>query len=135
MSIYGTYCYTSDGLRVNTVDFKKLKFRISFAGEHNLKVESSYEQLFNFSELLIHPKYDTKNFDYDLALVRLNKKASLNSRVRTACLPGHQTSFSYGTECYIAGWGLLSDYGVGPAVSLLVIIHCYHILLSSFHVF
>lgn len=86
------------------------------SGQHNIKKKSGREQVFNISELLIHPKYNKANQDYDLALMKLKGKATLNEWVSTACLPGRDTEYDSGKVCYITGWGLLSEYGEGPAV-------------------
>lgn len=85
-------------------------------GEHDIKTNSSWEQRFDIAQLILHPKYNNNNFDYDLALIRLKSKAKLNSRVQTACVSGQNTSFPVGTKCYITGWGLLKEYGIGPAI-------------------
>jgi len=85
-------------------------------GQHNIKQVSGREQVFNISELYTHPLYNTETQDYDLALIKLSSKAHLNDYVRTACLPGQNTSFPTGQKCYITGWGLLSEYGKGPAI-------------------
>jgi len=70
--------------------------------------------------MILHPKYDAaKNHDYDFALLKLDRKVTFTDRVRPACLPEHTTSFPIGTECYISGWGLLKEYGAGPAVCFI----------------
>jgi len=85
-------------------------------GEHDIKTSSKWEQRFNVTQLILHPKYNPNGHDHDLALLRINGTASLNDRVRPACLPGRNTSFDIGTKCFITGWGLLKEYGVGPAI-------------------
>ena len=79
--------------------------------------KSKWEQRYNIIDLILHPKYDDDNVEYDLALLRLNRKAIFNKRVGTACLAGQNTSFPIGTECYITGWGLLKENGSFPVVS------------------
>ena len=88
-------------------------------GEHNLKIHSKYEQKRQAVEVHVHPNYNKENQDYDLALIKLEKKVQLNERVRTACLPGAKIQFPIGTMCSISGWGKLEEYGDGPAVSQL----------------
>ncbi|XP_065674644.1 serine protease 27 isoform X2 [Hydra vulgaris] len=85
-------------------------------GEHDIKKDNGWEQLYSIKELLLHPQYEHNGFHYDLALLRLNSTAKLNNRVRTACLPGPQLTFPIGTECFITGWGLLQEYGDAPAI-------------------
>ena len=85
-------------------------------GEHDLKTASGYEQAIPIAEIILHPSYNPNNYDNDLALVKLSRKAALNDRVRTACLPDQTANFTAGEKCYIAGWGLLEAYGRGPKV-------------------
>ena len=91
-------------------------------GEHDIHSTNPYEQRYEISELILHPSYDiVRNHDYDFALLRLNRSATFNDRVRPACIPGPNTSFPIGTECYISGWGLLNEiHTKGPAVSFFV---------------
>ncbi|XP_065661254.1 prostasin isoform X2 [Hydra vulgaris] len=85
-------------------------------GEHDLKTNSVWEQVYGIKELILHPQYEHIGFHYDLALLRLNSTARLNSRVQTACLADGNLTFPVGTECFITGWGLLQEYGTGPAI-------------------
>jgi len=85
-------------------------------GEHDLRVDSTSEQTRRAKEIHVHPQYNTKTSDYDLALIKLESKVQLNDRVRTACLPGPNTQFPAGTNCAISGWGKLSESIAGPAI-------------------
>eukprot|EP00795_Rhopilema_esculentum_P002651 gene2651-850_t len=85
-------------------------------GEHDLKTDSGHEQKIPIADLIFHPDYNPSNYDNDLALVKLSRKATINDRVKTACLPDQNTTFSNGTKCVIAGWGLLEQYGRGPQI-------------------
>lgn len=91
-----------------------------FLGEHDLQTTSGHEQKIPIADIIFHPSYNPSNYDYDLALVKLSRKATINDRVKTACLPDQNTDFSNGTKCYISGWGLLQAYGKGPKVGQLV---------------
>ena len=93
-----------------------LEFRI--AGQHDIRTNTSYEQRIPIADILIHPKYDHSTYDYDHALVKLSRKATITDRVKTICLPDHNTSFPVGTKCFVTGWGLLSHAGRGPKVRL-----------------
>ena len=91
-------------------------------GEHDIKTPSKWEQNYTIKELILHPKYKNNGFHYDLALIRVNGTATFNDRVKPACLPGQNTSFGNGTQCYITGWGLLKEFGQGPAVRILFLL-------------
>ena len=90
---------------------------MNYLGEHDIKTKSTWEQIYNITEIILHPKYNPNGFDHDLALLHLKRNASFNHRVGTACLPGQNTSFPIGTICYITGWGSLKENVSGPAVS------------------
>ena len=96
-------------------------------GEHDIHSKNTWEQRYEIAELILHPSYDDiKNHDYDFALLRLNRSATFNDRVRPACIPGHNTSFPIGTECYISGWGMTDEHDPkGPAVSFKACIDTY----------
>ena len=85
-------------------------------GEHDLKTTSGNEQNIPIADIIFHPAYNPSNYENDLALIKLSRKARLNDMVKTACLPDQNTTFATGTKCYIAGWGLLEAYGKGPQV-------------------
>ena len=78
---------------------------------------SGYEQKIPIAEIIFHPSYDPSNYENDLALIKLSRKATINDRVRTVCLPDQNSTFAVGQKCIIAGWGLLEAYGRGPKVS------------------
>ena len=86
-----------------------------YAGEHNLREHSSFEQRRELLEVHVHPLYNRRTVDYDLALLKLKQRVQLNAHVRTACLFGED--FPVGTNCTITGWGDLVEGGSGPAVS------------------
>ena len=90
-------------------------------GEHDIKTDNGWEQVYGIKELLLHPQYEHNGFNYDLALLRLNSTANLNNRVQTACLAGGNLTVPVGTECFITGWGLLKEYGEGPAVRFFLL--------------
>lgn len=94
-------------------DHKKYTLRL---GEHDLNTKSGWEQIFNVSQLIIHPNYDDISTDYDLALLRLDRKVILNRRVQPACLPSLDVKFDVGTMCHITGWGSRWYYDGGPPI-------------------
>jgi secreted trypsin-like serine protease len=76
------------------------------------------EQDFLIDKYYIHPKYDERTTDNDLALIKLDKPANLNKRVNTICLPEVDDEFQTGTLCTISGWGALQEGGITSKVSV-----------------
>lgn len=86
------------------------------AGEHFLNKTEGTEQDFAIQDLYIHPKWNHHTTDNDLAMIRLDRPATLNGRVNTICLPEPEYQFSPGTECTITGWGTTQEGGKSSSV-------------------
>ena len=82
-----------------------------FSGEHFLNKTEGTEQEFKIEKLFIHPKYNTETQDNDVALIKLNRPATLNNRVNTICLPDDSFHFPPGTRCTISGFGATAWMG------------------------
>ncbi|XP_064115532.1 phenoloxidase-activating factor 1-like [Macrobrachium nipponense] len=121
-------------------------------GEHNLdkdpdcsEADCPSHQVFKVtrSQIISHPNYDTRTpFSDDIALIRLDRKATLNRLVQPICLPDAQfdiKSYLNGRNGTVAGWGntedgpksrVLKSVGV-PFVSLDTCQPLYQNLLNS----
>ena len=62
-----------------------------------------HEHLYKVSRIYIHPHYNRKTSDNDIALVRLRDEIQYNDHVRPICLPRARTAFVKG---FTVGWGL-----------------------------
>ena len=65
---------------------KYLSYCKNFLYQLFFRAESS-EQIFKGAELKIHPLFNGKTYDNDIALIKLNRPALLNDKVNVACLP------------------------------------------------
>ncbi|CAH1272231.1 CFB [Branchiostoma lanceolatum] len=76
-------------------------------------------QDFGIRELHVHPSYDDerRDYDYDIAMIRLSRLVTLGPDVRTACLPGDIKVEEFRGEKagYVTGWGLTSSRSRRPA--------------------
>ncbi|KAI1886322.1 hypothetical protein AGOR_G00212800 [Albula goreensis] len=72
-------------------------------GEHNIATNEGTEQFINSAKVIRHPRYNSRNLDNDIMLIKLSKAASLNSYVRTVSLPTRCAGA--GSRCLISGWG------------------------------
>jgi len=61
-----------------------------------------------------HPRYNTRTFSHDFAMVKLDRDFEFNDCVGAACLPTRPVSA--GTKCWITGWGTLRAGGSQPNV-------------------
>lgn len=52
----------------------------------------------------MHTNYDSRNINYDVALLILERAAELGPTVQTVCLPSPRQTFD-GMLCVSSGWG------------------------------
>ncbi|XP_067090331.1 ovochymase-2 [Osmerus mordax] len=86
-------------------------------GEHDRRVPDAEEQAFTVRNIRVHDKYRYYwPMNYDVALLELNKRIQLGSRVQPICLPVPSEAFPPRSNCVIAGWGRITERGRLPAV-------------------
>lgn len=78
-------------------------------GEHDIELNEGTEQFVNSAKIIRHPRYNSRNMDNDIMLIKLSKPVALNSYVRTVSLPS--SCASAGTRCLVSGWGNTSGSG------------------------
>ena len=78
--------------------------------------QNHHEQDFGIKRIYIHPEYNSlpASYNYDIALIQLDRPAILNEHVNLACLPDGTVQFPPGTDCWITGWGTLESGGNSP---------------------
>jgi len=77
-------------------------------GEQDLRYRSGAEQEISVSQVIVHPGWNSRTFDYDIALLRLSRPAQLNRNVSPVCLPNAHART--GASCYITGWGATRSF-------------------------
>ena len=89
-------------------NFRSVNIKIYF-GFNFTKNNTDNTYYYESNETYIHPKYDSDNNDYDMALVKINKPVTITDEVNNICLPQNwisknQSSFD---EEYVnmGGWG------------------------------
>ena len=64
-------------------------------------------------QIIMHVRYKSDIYAYDVALLKLKNQATLGAGVGLVCLP--ELSFRLaGKACYITGWGTTSEGGLQP---------------------
>jgi len=74
-------------------------------GAHNHGNREASAQNIAIKRIIRHPGYSRNTLKADFALIELQKPATLNARVRLACLPKSAQYPKPGSTCYIQGWG------------------------------
>ncbi|XP_066477670.1 serine protease 56 [Tiliqua scincoides] len=87
-------------------------------GDYDLTKPDEGEQAVPVSRVLPHPKFNSKTFHNDVALLELSSPVAPSTWVAPVCLPEQPAELSTGTPCYIIGWGSL--YEDGPAADVVM---------------
>nr|XP_054362168.1 chymotrypsin-like elastase family member 1 [Mirounga angustirostris] len=89
-----------------------MTFRV-VVGEHNLNQNDGTEQSVSVQKIVVHPSWNSNNVaaGYDIALLRLAQKVTLNSYVQLGVLPQEGTILANNSPCYITGWGRTKTNG------------------------
>ncbi|KAI5092892.1 serine protease 56, partial [Silurus meridionalis] len=86
-------------------------------GEFDITKVDPDEQVMKVNRIIVHPKFNPKTFNNDIALVELSSPVVLSERVMPVCLPS-DTEPPSGEPCLVAGWGSL--YEDGPAADVVM---------------
>ncbi|XP_067652786.1 trypsin-1-like [Haliotis asinina] len=64
-------------------------------------------------DIAVHPSYNSSNYDNDVAVVTLREPLplSINTNLRSICLPGAATIYTSGRQCIVTGWGSITEQG------------------------
>ena len=73
------------------------------AGAYNLKTNETSRQKIVSKRIIVHPAYDKRRIESDIALVELSAPLRLNDRVGKPCMPQQDVYPRAGENCYIAG--------------------------------
>ncbi|XP_074056293.1 myeloblastin-like [Macrotis lagotis] len=76
------------------------------AGVHDLQNQEPSWQIFNVQHFFLN-NYDENLILNDIALIQLDRPATLNENVQVAPLPNQGQSLPMGTQCLAMGWGRL----------------------------
>ncbi|XP_067849442.1 transmembrane protease serine 3 isoform X3 [Heptranchias perlo] len=66
-------------------------------------------------KIIHHKKYKGRTYDYDIALIKLERLLTFNDWIQPICLPNSGQDFAEGKTCWISGWGLTDE---GDEISL-----------------
>ena len=83
-------------------------------GDFEIGAHEGHEQKMQIEKIVLHEQYDSSNFDYDIALIKLSNPISYTERVKPVCLPPAGLDVNVGTKCWVTGWGKLDESGSFP---------------------
>lgn len=83
-------------------------------GAHSLTEPEPSKQYFQIRKLVAHPNYTTANNHNDILLLQLNETVILGPEVQVFPTEREDVDVEAGTECRVAGWGMISLTGKRP---------------------
>ncbi|XP_071807594.1 uncharacterized protein [Asterias amurensis] len=89
---------TKNNLRIHLGDFDKV-------------VPEKEERAYSVDDIVVHSGFDTKLFDADIALVKVDRTIQFTDYIRPICLPQKKVSkqmLSIGRQGLVSGWGKLT---------------------------
>ena len=72
-------------------------------GEHNLGVREASEQVFSVAKWISHPRYNSRTFANDVALIKLNRPVAFSNVISPVCLPLGAAAV-VGSTGVVTGW-------------------------------
>jgi len=80
-------------------------------GDHTRNdASNTVRQTHNAAQIVMHPDYDSRTFENDIALVRVQSTIAFNIDVQPVCGPEQTDNFQYRLS-YCSGWGTTSSGG------------------------
>ncbi|XP_050959723.1 granzyme G-like [Labeo rohita] len=80
-------------------------------GAHNLQNKKENPVRIKVESYYSHPQYTSEFFHNDILLLRLEKNAQLNNKIKLISIPAKEGDIEADSVCSIAGWGLLETNG------------------------
>ncbi|NP_989788.1 granzyme A precursor [Gallus gallus] len=80
-------------------------------GAHSRTKREEEEQVIEIAEEIRYPDYCPERKEHDIMLLKLKKRAKINSAVKVIPLPTSGDDLKQGTICSVAGWGQISKRG------------------------
>lgn len=84
-------------------------------GDYHTAEQDDFERTLSPERIVIHRKYQTQGWEYDIALLRLKGSegncVAFNPHIGAVCLPepGHKWE-KRPAACVITGWGITGNY-------------------------
>ncbi|XP_047546282.1 suppressor of tumorigenicity 14 protein isoform X2 [Lutra lutra] len=93
------------------------KMWTAFLGLHDQSKRSATGvQELGLKRIVTHPFFNDFTFDYDIAVLELEKPAEYSSTVRPICLPESSHIFPAGKAIWVTGWGHTQEGGTSALI-------------------
>ncbi|XP_048848238.1 transmembrane protease serine 9-like [Brienomyrus brachyistius] len=78
---------------------------VVYLGQQTPKQSNLSEVGWNVSRIIQHPNYTVGQFDYNIALVKLQSAVNFTDYIRPVCVAASGSTFYSGTDTWVTGWG------------------------------
>ena len=72
--------------------------------------------MITLSAIYVHPRYNRKTTDNDIALLKLSRPVKFTKYIRPACVPSSSFRVRSGANAFVSGWGATSEGGSTSAI-------------------
>jgi secreted trypsin-like serine protease len=79
-------------------------------GELDRNSPEGTELKVGMSKVVVHPGWDRRNMNNDIALLKLSRSVQFTNYIQPACLPSGDAQIG-SRQCYITGWGKIRHPG------------------------
>lgn len=85
---------------------------IAVLGEFDKANKEEQEISVKTKKIIMHPNYNPRTLDYDIALVKLEAPLEeFSVYIRPVCMPGSSEKFDEQSKCYVTGFGRTEQGG------------------------
>lgn len=85
---------------------------IAVLGEFDKANKEEQEISIRTKKIIMHPNYNPRSLDYDIALIKLETPLEdFSVYIRPVCLPSSDTTFDEQSKCYVTGFGRTEQGG------------------------
>ncbi|GMT27250.1 hypothetical protein PFISCL1PPCAC_18547, partial [Pristionchus fissidentatus] len=93
-------------------DLNAKNYKVKAGVFDEAKSDEDAEQVVNVKAIHLHPKYNPRLTNYDIALIELATPLTYGDHVQPICLPSNDdTEISYPNMLWATGWGTTSEQG------------------------
>uniref|UniRef100_A0A8C3T925 Granzyme A n=1 Tax=Chelydra serpentina TaxID=8475 RepID=A0A8C3T925_CHESE len=78
-------------------------------GAHSFSKKEKEQQIIKITRSIRYPCFNDQKKENDIMLLQLQRKAKINKAVKTIKLPNTDTDPKPGTQCKVAGWGIIKN--------------------------
>ncbi|XP_064425414.1 suppressor of tumorigenicity 14 protein-like [Latimeria chalumnae] len=104
--VSAAHCFQKDHRR----DYSIPRSWVAYTGLHT-RGDPTGVFMIRVKAIITHEGYDEDSYDNDIALLQLERPLTFTNFIQPICLPATSHDFAVGSECWVTGWGTLTEGG------------------------